>query len=440
MSFEPLKARPKPTSPAQTSPPSTSGLGGLKYKPRPLKTLNGSESAQTELRATQILKATTPPPGTVLRFEGELLDGTQLKKAKAWYAANAGLYTSQVIKEIQKQLKVPATGKITDTFLKAVAEWQQQFPYYDKTGMWSSNDGKSYSATFAANGVITPDQLTQLLPAGLAAEKTQVTFIRTTEDLIRQWGQLKTVKSRTEAVRSLLAGLLKPLGVPMPSLSLQSMSSLGTFTSKTWDLALNEQNLSNPAASAEALRDLCDTIYHEARHAEQNAMIIRLLAGKGMTAGKIQTQTEMKLDVIQTLVKTPIAPGSAQAVIANQFYQARFGALKPQTRATYAALWDAEDALTAAKQRLAQLQQERQKCQTQMKTASGAARTTLQSQLNALMVQITAATAAKTAASNRYSDAYDAYQLIPGERDAFEVAGTMTTRRQALLKSKAGPK
>ncbi len=97
--------------------------------------------------------------------------------------------------------------------------------------------------------------------------------------------------------------------------------------------------------TVEQARDLVDTIYHEARHAEQwfriaqlRAMQLRKKNPKATDAeikALIVKETKIQADAVEAAIKKPLPDGSMQALIAQGWYDSVYGKDRPHRRAVF---------------------------------------------------------------------------------------------------------
>ncbi|HEU5485905.1 MAG TPA: hypothetical protein VFU98_13440, partial [Microlunatus sp.] len=105
---------------------------------------------------------------------------------------------------------------------------------------------------------------------------------------------------------------LKSHGVPLFGWTFVSgAGAAGIFDSKDWKVKVNVSQFSS-RATATTLRDLTTaeiteivgTLYHEARHTDQDVLIIRSLLDQKKSVDQIFAATSMRKDVIEAVAKT----------------------------------------------------------------------------------------------------------------------------------------
>jgi len=70
---------------------------------------------------------------------------------------------------------------------------------------------------------------------------------------------------------------------------------------------------------------MADTVYHEARHAEQWYRMAQMRAGQGRTAAQIATEMGIPARIAAVAAGAPLARGSMDALIADGWYQSVYG-------------------------------------------------------------------------------------------------------------------
>ncbi|RMG61687.1 MAG: hypothetical protein D6722_19325 [Bacteroidetes bacterium] len=261
----------------------------------------------------------------------DLLNARQLTAARAFYAGQPTVYTAAIIREIQQAVGVPATGTIDDATLQAIATHQSQ--------RGQTVDGKA-----------GPQSLPALVRHGLAQTSSVLIFAIGYNQV--DFSTLTTPAQRSAAIARLANQQLQAAGVPNVTFTVQNMADLGQFDFTTWSLTLGQAALSVATPTQAQLDDIANTVYHEARHAEQWYNIAQLRAGQGRNAAQIASELGIPNNIATAAVADPIAPGSAKALIAQNWYNNIYGAggarrnriLASGTFAQYRALAEEHDA------------------------------------------------------------------------------------------------
>ena len=101
--------------------------------------------------------------------------------------------------------------------------------------------------------------------------------------------------------------------------------SAGRFAFSLWSIRFDQGTLSEETFTDAEAADLADTIYHEARHAEQWYRMAQMLAGQGKTARQIEREMGIPARIAAEAVGDPLARGSMEALIADGWYQSVYG-------------------------------------------------------------------------------------------------------------------
>jgi len=247
--------------------------------------------------------------------------------------------------------------------------------------------------------------LPRLFAHGLNVKSEGLAFGKASQTgVIDKWHEL-TPRKRAEKLVELVNVHLKKAEVPpvIPALDEKS-NNAGSFSFSIWQMQIGLEALEIAQPTVEQARDLVDTIYHEARHAEQFFRIAQLRAMQlrkqnpkatdEAIKALIVKETKIQPDAVAAAVRKPLPEGSMQALIAQGWYDSVFGKGDPHRRATLKEL-----------------------------TASAAA---LEKALKAVVVNETPATlAALVKADERHTKADAAYKNLPEENDAW-ATGPMT--------------
>ncbi|GAA5447579.1 hypothetical protein [Deinococcus depolymerans] len=381
------------------------------------------------------LRPTTPPPGYILNKTTGTprtdLDNVQLRKARAWYQANAEQYTPEVIRQIQKKLDLPQTGIVDHAFLNNVGVWQASFDLLLASGRGIPVSADTESFNFPANGVLTPEQLAKMFPSGLSRPESMIRYVKDIEKIVQNWDTLDTAGKRASAIKTLLNQYSQGNGFPAPNLQSVQMNPgrSGSFSSTSWRIKINAASL-NDTMNPEQIRETMATLYHEARHAEQNFMSVRLMLGAGMTPAQIGEQTGIPKEVITAAARKPVNPASVQGIVANEFYQSSFGAYAKARNKTMSDLNTRYNEMLAARASLSNLEEKRRKAAKALASAATPTlRTERQQDMQQLDAQISAARTREATATRNYNTIYAAYRALPGERDAWDAEGALPVVR-----------
>ena len=125
----------------------------------------------------------------------------------------------------------------------------------------------------------------------------------------------------SDLINKRLAALkIPPVGVEV----LDDLGTRGAFDSGDWKFKLDR--LQFQPGKFHDLRDTTATIYHEARHAEQDFRVGQLLARQGKNAAQITAITGLNADVAQKAVDAKGDITAMQALIAQGWFDSLHGA------------------------------------------------------------------------------------------------------------------
>ena len=181
------------------------------------------------------------------------LSAGQAAHAVSFYTGRPELYPTDVIAKIQRAVGSPETGVPDQAMAQAVARWQ--FPQGLKP-----------------DGMAGPRTLPRMFESGLAAKEAREAYVKTAEGVQSGWQDLKTAKARAdELFKGVKAQLDQAQVAPTPKHDVKDLGKVaGVFVPKDWIMFFDDDAFSAPDLDDDAARSLAGTVYHEARHAEQN--------------------------------------------------------------------------------------------------------------------------------------------------------------------------
>ena len=91
------------------------------------------------------------------------------------------------------------------------------------------------------------------------------------------------------------------------------------YVPKDWTIFFDDDAFSAPDLDDDAARSVAGTVYHEARHAEQDHKMARMLAAKGNDAEQIHAKMEIPIDVATGRLANPLPKGVEFATASQQF-------------------------------------------------------------------------------------------------------------------------
>jgi hypothetical protein len=255
------------------------------------------------------------------------------------------------------------------------------------------------------DGMAGPRTLPAAFPTGLADEERLDSFVEGASEIESKWAEYPNADARVKALTDLVNERLVASGVPACKVVVKNLPGLlGQFDFETWSLEIGRPAFANDTVSNEEAADAADTVYHEARHAEQWFRMAQYLAGNGNTAAQIAAKMQIPPEQAAAAVANPLVKGSMEYLIADGWFQSVYGRDAAKRNQVLQELEDADTALDAANQ----AQQANPSPANEQKVAEAQA---------------------------RRDAAFDAYQQLPEENDAWRVGGRVTT---GMLATDAG--
>lgn len=274
----------------------TAGLSDLLY----LQHVMGNRTVQGLLVARQQSTAEGP------------LSPPQVRDAIAFYRAQPARYTRDIIKEIQQAVGTDPTGSISAVDVQAVAKRQQAL-------------NVDAEPKLKIDGMAGPRTLPSIFKFGLSEDASVSDFAKKAKETF----EAKDGKSEEEKAKSLVSDLINKrlAALNIPPVAVEVANDLGTrgaFSSGDWKLKLDR--LQFQPGKFHDLRDTTATIYHEARHAEQDFRVGQLLARQGKNAEQITAITGLNADVAKKAVDAKGDITAMQALIAQGWFDSLHGA------------------------------------------------------------------------------------------------------------------
>jgi hypothetical protein len=280
------------------------------------------------------------------------LDATQVAAAIRFHTSQPARYTDAIVREIQARVGVAVTGIVDAATVQAIATFQQ-------------TEGTEFPE-LKVDGMAGPRTLPRMFPSGLKAPGEAQAFGEEAQtEVIDRWQQLTPQQRAAELVR--LVNLhLEAVGVPAVTPNpIDTGTNLGTFDFPTWSMEIGIEALSIVQPDRAQAADVVDTIYHEARHAEQWFRVAQLRAlqrrrGEGAAederlARAIATELTIPRRIADRAVTTPprFALGSMEALIAQGWFDSIYGTGRAHRERVLTELERSGTALEQAEQRFA---------------------------------------------------------------------------------------
>lgn len=219
-------------------------------------------------------------------------------------------------------------------------------------GYWKANSAIDLDITAHLDpSVISQDEVEQRQdggPTGMAA-MDQGEFLGAAKQVETGWGDLSPA-ARARALIQSVNQYLQGAGVPPIDFELKKSDadSYGSFSESSWSITLNEDAFSAPSANTESMAQLADTVFHEARHAEQFFRIARMLAAFGYSVVEIRHKMVLNDPIAAVAANAahadpmPLDPNKLSAAFMEtlEWYQSFYGAKSAMRRETILAMKD----------------------------------------------------------------------------------------------------
>ena len=278
------------------------------------------------------------------------LDATQVAAAIRFHTRQPERYTPEIMREIQGRLGVDQTGVADEATVQAIATFQQ-------------TEGTEHPE-LKVDGMAGPRTLPRMFPTGLKAPGEAQKFGEEAQtQVIDRWHELTPAQRAAELVRSSTLHPRRPRARRDAEPS-DTGTNLGTFDFNTWEMDIGLEALSIAQPDRAQAEDVVDTIYHEARHAEQWFRIAQLWSlqrrcregsAEGMRLGwVIATELQIPRRIADLAVTTPpwFALGSMDAPIAQGRFDSVY-ALGAPIASVSGPSWSAPARRSSAQQRFA---------------------------------------------------------------------------------------
>lgn len=176
----------------------------------------------------------------------------------------------------------------------------------------------------------------QRAPYGLESPKSQGAYVAEAARLRRTQPRM-SLPAFAEALLRIVAGELKAAGVPPVRWTIKESGSGpdGVFSSTDWRVLVNTSAFSAQKTPPKEIRLLTDaevtaaagTLYHEARHADQDVVIIRNLLAQKQTVDQVVAATGIRRKTVQAVRSTTYAAplDADQRAHAERMYDVMYG-------------------------------------------------------------------------------------------------------------------
>jgi peptidoglycan hydrolase-like protein with peptidoglycan-binding domain len=247
--------------------------------------------------------------------EKKLLTSGQAARAVSFYRGRPDLYTPAIVTKIKMAVKSGVSGGPDAEMAEGVARFQS-------------------AHVLKVDGMAGPRTLPRLFESGLATEASRKEFVAAGKTVASTWQTLATPKARAAKLFEGVKALLDNESVFTPSHDVDRLGkAAGVFSPRDWKITFDRAALEVASADDDAVKDVAGTIYHEARHAEQNHKMARMRAtkldelGVSKAAAATRIVAEMRIPpiVAEDAVGKPL-PHDVEFVTAAQQFDANYGA------------------------------------------------------------------------------------------------------------------
>lgn len=161
---------------------------------------------------------------------------------------------------------------------------------------------------------------------GLANPANAAEFCFDFEKLASNWSTL-TPLQREQRIEVITNRQLAKSAVPTQSVmsSAKHVPGNAQYNFITDKLMISQAQLNTAILSKKGAKQLANSVYHEARHAEQWNLMSRLLAGKGVTVQQLENSLGISKKSAISAIANPLKGVSAQYNLAQASYDSVYG-------------------------------------------------------------------------------------------------------------------
>jgi hypothetical protein len=145
---------------------------------------------------------------------------------------------------------------------------------------------------------------------GLDAPASESAYAKTAVDLWRTQKELDLDDFAEKLLTHVVADLTRA-GVPPVTWTWATLGGAGIFDSEHWVIKVDVKRFSAKSTAEKVkhlkpaeVTEVVGTLYHEARHADQDVLIIRQLLDSKVSAADIKKQTKIRADVVDAVART----------------------------------------------------------------------------------------------------------------------------------------
>jgi hypothetical protein len=152
-------------------------------------------------------------------------------------------------------------------------------------------------------------------------------FVTKAKEIQATWTELPK-ESRAKELGGAANEELDAVGVPKTEIQPQKLDKNidGRFDSPAWALILNQLTFEANSIDDAKASEVADTVYHEARHAEQSHLMARLQLQQGKSPGEVKNELEIPSRIVEDAAQKPI--DGAEKKLASSLVAGTQGAAK----------------------------------------------------------------------------------------------------------------
>jgi len=161
---------------------------------------------------------------------------------------------------------------------------------------------------------------------GLADASNMDEFCSDFAALVDDWENL-TPEERRQQLEDMINRQLDKSGVPRQSVTGSASHAPGNaqYDFGRGSLEVSQASLNSPTLNSGGARQLANSLYHEARHAEQWSLMARHAAGQGRSAAQISSGMGVTPGMAQSASANPLSGVSPQGNLGRASYESVYG-------------------------------------------------------------------------------------------------------------------
>jgi hypothetical protein len=160
---------------------------------------------------------------------------------------------------------------------------------------------------------------------GIASSLSVERFVAAARELHKSWSE-KGAVARADELGDAANTELEQASVPSTGIVVRDLGvRSGEFDHQPWDLALARETFEQPEISTDDMSTVAGVVYHEARHAEQWHRMMRLEAGRGVSADQLAETYAIKKEVAKDAAAEPLTASGKDGHQASAWHESVYG-------------------------------------------------------------------------------------------------------------------